>query len=42
MRRAGRGEICKVAEALTARADEVFTSSPTIEPVDVLADKLPG
>jgi quinol monooxygenase YgiN len=32
----------KVAEALMARADELFSSPPTLEPVDVLADKLPG
>jgi quinol monooxygenase YgiN len=32
----------KVAEALMARADELFSSPPTIEPVDVLADKLPA
>lgn len=32
----------KVAEALMARADELFTVAPSIEPVDVLADKLPG
>ncbi|GAB3529497.1 hypothetical protein GCM10027402_32960 [Arthrobacter monumenti] len=27
--------------ALIARADELFTGAPTVEPVDVLADKLP-
>lgn len=32
----------RVAEALMARTDELFTGPPTIEPVDVLADKLPG
>jgi quinol monooxygenase YgiN len=32
----------KVAQALMARADELFTVAPTIDPVDVLADKLPG
>lgn len=31
----------RVAEALMARADELFSSPPAIEPVDVLADKLP-
>jgi quinol monooxygenase YgiN len=31
----------KVAEALMARADELFTTPPAIEQVDVLADKLP-
>lgn len=32
----------KVAEALMARADELFTTPPDIQQVDVLADKLPG
>jgi quinol monooxygenase YgiN len=32
----------QVADALLARADELFSSPPSIEPVDVLADKLPG
>ena len=31
----------KVAEALMARADELFTTPPGIEQVDVVADKLP-
>ena len=32
----------RVAEALTARANELFAVSPVIEPLDVLASKLPG
>jgi quinol monooxygenase YgiN len=32
----------KVAEALLARAEELFSEPPAIDPVDVLADKLPG
>jgi quinol monooxygenase YgiN len=32
----------QIAEALLARADELLSSPPTIEPVDILADKLPG
>ena len=32
----------KVAEALMARADELFSEPPSIEKVDVLAAKLPG
>ena len=32
----------KVAEALMARADELFSQAPSIEKVDVLAAKLPG
>jgi len=32
----------RVAEALMARADELFSEPPDIWPVDVLADKLPG
>ncbi len=32
----------RVAEALMARADELFASPPAIEPVDVLASKLPA
>ncbi len=31
----------QVAAALMARADELFTHPPTIEQLDVLADKLP-
>lgn len=31
----------RVAEALMARADELFTQAPSIEMLDVLADKLP-
>jgi quinol monooxygenase YgiN len=31
----------KVAEALLARADELLSEAPAIDPVDVLADKLP-
>lgn len=31
----------KVAEALMASADDLLASPPSIEPVDVLADKLP-
>jgi len=31
-----------VAAALKARADELFERPPWIEPVDVLAAKLPG
>ncbi|HUY78534.1 MAG TPA: antibiotic biosynthesis monooxygenase [Ktedonobacterales bacterium] len=31
----------RVAAALMARADELFSQPPTIEMVDVLADKLP-
>lgn len=30
-----------LAAALMGRASELFTQAPTIEPVDVLADKLP-
>ncbi len=32
----------KVAAALMARADELFSKPPSIEKVDVLAAKLPG
>jgi len=32
----------KVAEALMANADDLFSSPPDIKQVDVLADKLPG
>lgn len=32
----------RVAEALMAQADELFARPPAIEPVDVLAAKLPG
>ncbi|QCQ91561.1 putative quinol monooxygenase [Rhodococcus sp. SGAir0479] len=32
----------RVAEALAARADELFVAHPTITRVDVLASKLPG
>jgi quinol monooxygenase YgiN len=32
----------RVAEALAARASELFEEPPTIEQVDVLAAKLPG
>lgn len=32
----------KVAQALMARADELFVAHPTITKVDVLASKLPG
>ena len=32
----------KVAEALLARADELFSEAPAIDPVEVLADKLPS
>ena len=31
----------KVAEALMARAEELFSETPAIDPVEVLADKLP-
>lgn len=31
----------RVAEALMARADELFTQAPSIEMLDVLAEKLP-
>jgi len=31
----------RVAEALFARADELFAQQPTVQQVDVLADKLP-
>jgi quinol monooxygenase YgiN len=31
----------RVADALMARAGELFAAPPTIEPVDVLASKLP-
>jgi quinol monooxygenase YgiN len=31
----------KVAEALMARADELFSQQPSIEKVDVIASKLP-
>lgn len=32
----------RVAAALMASADELLSEAPSIEPVDVLADKLPG
>jgi quinol monooxygenase YgiN len=32
----------RVAEALMARADELFSEQPSIEKVDVIADKLPA
>lgn len=32
----------QVAAALMQRADELFSEAPSIEQVDVLADKLPG
>jgi quinol monooxygenase YgiN len=32
----------KVAEALMARAEDLFAEAPSIHPIDVLADKLPG
>jgi quinol monooxygenase YgiN len=32
----------RVAEALMARADELFSEPPSIEKVDVIASKLPG
>ncbi len=32
----------RVAEALMARAEELFATPPAIEPLDVLASKLPG
>ena len=32
----------RVAEALMAKADELFSQPPSIEKVDVLAAKLPG
>ena len=32
----------RVAAALQERGDELFAQPPTIEPVDVLASKLPG
>ena len=32
----------RVAEALMARADELFSEPPAIEKVDVIASKLPG
>ncbi len=32
----------KVAEALMARASELFTQPPAIEQIDILASKLPG
>ncbi|MEO8293725.1 MAG: antibiotic biosynthesis monooxygenase [Actinomycetota bacterium] len=32
----------RVAEALMARADELFATPPAIEQLDVLASKLPG
>lgn len=32
----------RVAEALTAQADELFSEPPDIQPVDVIADKLPA
>ena len=32
----------KVAEALMAQADDLFSSAPDIQQVEVLADKLPG
>jgi hypothetical protein len=31
-----------VSVALMARADELFSESPSIEKVDVIASKLPG
>lgn len=32
----------RLAQALMQRADELFTRAPTLEPVDVLANKLPS
>jgi quinol monooxygenase YgiN len=32
----------RVAEALMASAEDLFSAAPSIEQVDVLADKLPG
>jgi quinol monooxygenase YgiN len=32
----------RVAEALLARADDLLAEPPTIQPVDVLAAKMPG
>jgi hypothetical protein len=32
----------RVAEALMARADDLLAEAPTIQPVDVLAAKMPG
>lgn len=32
----------RVAAALMASADDLLSEPPSIEPVDVLADKLPG
>jgi quinol monooxygenase YgiN len=32
----------RVAEALMARADDLLAEPPTIQPVDVLAAKMPG
>ena len=32
----------RVAEALMAQADDLFAEPPNIQPVDVLAEKLPG
>ncbi len=32
----------RVAEALMAQADDLFDAPPDMQPVDVLADKLPG
>ncbi len=32
----------RVAEALMAQASELFEEAPDIQPVDVIADKLPG
>jgi quinol monooxygenase YgiN len=32
----------RVAEALMGRAEELFSQSPSIEKVDVIASKLPG
>lgn len=32
----------RLGNALMQRADELFTQAPTIEPVDVLANKLPS
>jgi hypothetical protein len=32
----------RVAEALMGRADELFSQPPSIERVDVIAEKLPG
>lgn len=32
----------KVAEALFAKAPELFATRPSVEQIDILADKLPG